>query len=610
MPNISEDSEVAWFDELFEGEIVVPDLPKEQNRALTILVSGPPGSGKSTLALELVYRAFEKDLGDSSAWHTLYVTSESSEGWLLKKASSYGWDIKETFYHTSVKRKRGKEAAHVDIVGTDAFKGYLENSKSLSASMSGIFKIVDDLLHIGRVVSGPMTEAAKKLRKAKIDRLVRMSDPDIVVIDSLNTVQEKDKSELFNKFMELTSVGPKIIVIILDSRDTGAGDEFWSYVCDTVIRLGKRYDSKYMIRTIEIVKARYQSHVWGVHQLKLYGPNKPLEGAEPVDRRAHPYREEGGLFIFPSIHFYLSKYKRKSPIEFPERVDVRSEALNEVLRGGFPRGRCVGLIGLRGGHKSHLGYLHILHRLITEPNEMGLIISLRDDEGMTRSTMRSILKEEFAGEVLERFEDREEDRLEILYYPPGYITPEEFFHRMYISIQRLRNRNREGNITLLFNSLDQLGSRFPLCAAEKIFIPGIIEVLMAEEITSIFVGVEEPGQPPEQYGLLSMADLILSFERRTFKQKDYLGHIKEQHTSFEKLAKEDQKNIIKSIGDKPSTVVLQVERFSGGQAAGDAGLLELVRENSYLHSLYGLKGLCFTRLSPGHDHGRPDVISS
>ena len=614
MPSINESSQVSWFDELFEGGMELPELPEGQNRALTLLISGPPGSGKSTLAMELVYRLFSRDIGHRRAWHSLYVTSECSEAWLLEKASSYGWDIRNQFFHTAETTERSGGIAHVDLLETDAFKEYLENCDSLGESSCSILQTLGGLFGRGSVVESGARVIANAAQRAEINNLVRMSAPEIVVIDSLNTVQEKDRSTLFNKISRLTTAGPKLLVIVLDSNDSGQGDEFWAYLCDTVIRLGKRYDSKYMVRTIEVVKARYQSHVWGVHQLKLYGPTKPSKDATASDKRAHPYREEGGVFVFPSIHYYLSKYKRRHPDVRPDPVPVKLDALTEVLRGGLPRGRCTGLIGLRGGHKSHLGYLHILHRLVENSEEMGLVISLRDDEGMTRGTMQSILDEEFSGIKLDKFGDRNEDRLEVLYYPPGYITPEEFFHRMYLSIQRFKKKNKSGRITLLFNSIDQLGSRFPLCAAEKIFIPGIIEVLNAENITSLFVGVREPGQPPEQYGLRSMADLILSFERRVFSQKDYLGHIEEQYRFSKRLSEESFNSIKAAIGVRPSSVVVQVERYSGGQAAGDSGILELVNGESVLYNLYNHSGLCFTKLSSnfasgtvGYSHERGQI---
>ncbi len=80
--------------------------------------------------------------------------------------------------------------------------------------------------------------------------------------------------------------------------------------------------------------------------------------------------------------------------------------------------------------------------------------------------MNKILQQEFNIESIDTYIKK--GKLEILFYPPGYITPEEFFHKMFISIQRLKLSQK--GITLLFNSLDQLGSRFPLCAEETIFI--------------------------------------------------------------------------------------------------------------------------------------------
>lgn len=609
IPSIVQEGQVAWFDELFEGGIVIPCLGNKQKRALAILISGPPGSGKSTLALELVYRLREENRGsEAENWHSLYVTSESCQEWLRDKVEKYGWEIGDRCFHRLGDETGRPDIPHVDILETCNFQDYIGGRDVLEKKHSQILDVV------GRIFGIPSKEAAEAVvqfqRDKKMEERLLCRDPDILVIDSLNTVGYEDRSELFRRFTELTAAGPKMIVIILDTVDgcdNRGGYEFWGYICDTIIRLDKRYDSKYMVRTLEIEKARYQSHVWGVHQLKIYGPNK-LENLPEAKarRRAHPYREEGGIFIFPSIHYYLSIYKRKSPHALPERDDTRPKELNSLLNDGFPRGRCIGLIGERGNHKSHLGYLHVLHRIV-EHAEKGLIVSLRDDEGTAEKTLQSILKDEYREtdpkSILEDLKNK--DRLEILYYPPGYITPEEFFHRMYLSIQRLKYNNPKARITLLFNSLDQLGARFPLCAEEQIFIPGIIGTLCAEQITSLFIGVEESGQPPEQYGLLSMADVILSFRKRMFEQLDYFGHL---GFSDKDVLAEDFKEIRQDLERRPRVVILQVERFSGGETAGKGGILELVKaDDTRLCKLYGKKqkkqGLCFTEFSPQFDQG-------
>jgi hypothetical protein len=221
------------------------------------------------------------------------------------------------------------------------------------------------------------------------------------------------------------------------------------------------------------VKARYQPHVWGKHQLKVYEPFKRREGELNDDDkvrylRAHPYREEGGIFIFPSIHYVLSRYKTKAPAGRPEPVPCAFgiSELSTLLHDGLPLGRCIGLVGGRGTHKSHLGYMHILSRLLgphAEANESALIVSLRDDEGTTRETLAGILADHYGRAVSDLDELEDESRLEITYYPPGFITPEEFFHRLLLSINRLKassdsaqHRPKYRKVTVLFNSLDQL----------------------------------------------------------------------------------------------------------------------------------------------------------
>jgi hypothetical protein len=129
----------------------------------------------------------------------------------------------------------------------------------------------------------------------------------------------------------------------------------------------------------------------------------------------------------------------------------------------------------------------------------------------------------------------------------------------------------------------------------------MIECLSGEGITSIFIAVEEPGQPAEQYGLLPMADLILSFRPYKFSLGAYLGHLEEAARRPNREGEFSQRQETIKLKSQPldsfrEEIVLEVVRFAGGQRAGAKGLLELV--DNPADSMHGKAGLHFTELSP------------
>lgn len=593
-----ESNNLAWFDELLDGSLKIPESNNSQKRASTILFEGPPGSGKSTLSLQLAYKLMKQKK------HVLYITTESSEDWLQQKVKSYGWDLSENEFHvpnnSSGKQQSRDGSPHIHILETNTFAYYL-NGKDVPQQTRQFFEAIDGLIKTGKAVNNLSNISISNKHKKAINNLIQNDTPDILIIDSLNVIEPDKRADLFNRFSQLTHLGPELVITVLDSSTYSKNDsDYWAYLCDTIIRLDKKTIRNYQIRNIEVVKARYQSHIWGTHQLKIYGQSD-FDNMSPSDKkRAHPYRKEGGIFIFPSIHYYLSKYKRKSPEEEIKCDETKLQSLNHTLNGGFPKHKCTGLVGNRGGHKSHLGYLHILKKVAE--GECGLIISLRDDEGIAKTALNKILEQEFDNHPHTIDYYIKNGQLEILYYPPGYITPEEFFHKMFISIQRLKSTKK--GITLLFNSLDQLGSRFPLCAEEKILIPGIIETLNAEDITSIFIGVQEPGQPPEQYGLLSMADLIINFNKRTFSSVDYYGHLMETHDDFKDIFSQPSKIDNKTI----EAVSINIERFAGGQSPKSGGILELVDSSCEYKDNYNKQGLVYSPFSNNFSRGEIENV--
>jgi len=583
------DRHIYWLDELFHGGIVLPPhSSRDPAKPVSVLITGPPGGGKSTLALELCYRiatAMEDEVRDRPTiealgprpWQLLYVSVDTAANDIIHKAESFFPDAKEWFIAANPKSELAQ--TRIAVWGTNRIKEWGPLSKTVDEGLkwaahlalgADFAKFEAQILKSDKVLSRWFTSP------------IARAAPQVLVIDSLNVLEAGQAGEFFQKFL-LASKRTRMVVFVLDSAEQGR--QFWEYACDIVIRLDHTASEEYYVRTLEIVKARGQSHVLGQHQLKIY--------SKSTADVAHPYCDEG-LFIFPSIHYYLSLYKKSeaSSQENIEKIGKDDSELSDAPKSlqnlhrmisGFPQGRCTAFVGSRGGHKSHLGYLYLLDRVMKR-NNVGLVISLRDDELTARSTMERIMKQE----QLSGKEPTFGDTLEVLYYHPGYITPEEFFHRMYLSVLRLKAKNRP--ISVLFNSLDQLSARFPLCARQQIFVPGIIECLTGEKITSIFIGVDEKDQPVEQYGLLPMADLILRFSPEQFSYSDYIATILQSESGADSR--------LLSTRGQHETIVVSVIRFAGGKKAGARGILELVDEKTDLNEVpYSQRGLHFTPIT-------------
>ena len=651
----------AWLDVLLKGGIKVP----KEGDPTTVLIKGPPGSGKTTFATELCYRlAVGKPTQKKVT--SAYISLESGSKQIVHNAKKFGW-------HDHIHAARPGTPGFVDIqegvnvCGNELAVDWLKRD-NVTAPDDVIVRwgIISKFLH-AVYSNSPGNPPGIECRDTPTEKR-----PKVVVIDSLNIFSKEFKKDIFLDFMEAAKGHDandekvQLLVFILDTQPGESGDiPFWEYLCDTVIELGHHVKDGSFRRTIEIVKSRFQSNISGRHRFEILPESQKDD--KPALPGIHLADGEGGIFILPSIHYYLSKppqdgqqgsksdgqqtskpndhHANKSDNQLGDESDGQPDhllfnhtypdnlstllSIDGKRDGGFPKGKCTALIGPRGGHKSHWGFLHLLARLTgstketdsegkvvgktDHDNEAALVISLQQDEQATNRILNRIWDHEQLKPmngirtVEEAFINHPSPKLKILHYPPGLTTPSEFIHRMLLHIHKLRQGEggAQRNVTVLFNSLDQLKTWLPLCEEFDMFIPSIIEILKALDVTSIFVAMDDEKISVEPYGLLPASDLVLSFRKHevTKEQNEILGTYKRrlpfiieelfkkhypnetkgqkifQQLKDAKLVDTDVKFLDKlPIAKVPTEeVILKIDRFSGGhvKGAGGQGILEL-----------------------------------
>lgn len=555
-----------WLDEMLYGGLLIPDdlwESYEGSPSFSLLIAGPPGTGKTTFALELCYNLASKAQKDGSTFCSLFVSSETPSQRIIENALSFGWDGKFFRRHSKATFEDRDDPIQLDccnVVGSE-----------YPLCPSGIGKLAPDAERLFAAIANLMQrrvprENSEGIVGAFTAEATRESlPPDVVVLDSLNVVgparagEQAQSSGLLDIFFRLrnaigggdTAKRPKLLILVLDSFDDDAQNNPWEFVADAAFRFdGQIGPENYFVRSFQIVKIRTQSHALGKnHAFKILAGASDEQNREPSGRLfGTPYQEAGGSFIFPSIHWHLSRSLRESPVRFSrvERYPTGLPKLDTILKDGFPSMHTTALVGHRGAMKSHLAYNFMLsHAFGTASNNEKpknvLLVSLRDDLESAKETLTQIIREQnIAGMGSDASRALQSllscDRVEIIYNWPGCITPNEFFHRIYVALARERlNRplcgvfgspktndraqsttdaieaipDRNTAEVVVFNGLDHLDVKFPLCADEKLFVPALVSLFRGFKTCSVFISADD--RHGSTNDIRPLADLILEF---------------------------------------------------------------------------------------------------
>lgn len=272
-----------------------------------------------------------------------------------------------------------------------------------------------------------------------------------------------------------------------------------------------------------------------------------------------PNLKRGGFFVFPSLHYVLSVVRSGTklvsttpkgipadmgrPMEYakgewapcgsgplacqPERHvspggsesstagtsrAPAAPALNwpvrgcfELAGGGIPLNRTVALVGRRGARTSYFAYQFLLDGV--KNGEKTVLLSFMDAPDGVRAALSELSN---AYESLAITDDNPI----IIHQRPGYVAPEEWFHRVITAV----GEHSPTRVALV--AVDQWESGHPLLWNSPILLPTLMDFLSVHEVTSMIAAIDLNRADLSRCGLTAKASVVLSFEHRRIPWQD------------------------------------------------------------------------------------------
>lgn len=588
------ESPQSLLDKFLDGGLEIPKeifdnwIAGEKHRPFILLIAGAPGTGKTTFALELAYRWAEKGHGegkDGVLLNTFYFTSESSAEMLLDgKITKFGWNAKIFNIPEAPNLAIIKNKGWVALYGTGVDEDL--DTSDLETFFTELHKKWE--LWIEQNPRGMLREGPPNA-------------PAMVVVDNLNIFESiSKKKEAFKKLLYEFKGSPLILTVILDSLNESKRQS-WEYIADMVLKVERtdllassNNQTTYNIGTFEIAKARWQKHVFGIHQTNISS-------------------EEGGVQIYPSLHYSQSKAgqdNKKSEDDKkdkPRCISTSVKGLDDLLCGnsadrrwaGFPTGGCTAMVGVRGTKKSHLAYNWLLKNAVERKEDVagnnkdypgqGLLISLQDAGSAALSRLAEIAgyegffqnkdeksirtKETKKYEALiKKLKNEIKDNIPIVYFNPSYITPAKFLY----TLRTYLDKHKPNHVVI--NAFEQLDTLFPLCAAQPIFVSSIIGILRGRGITSVATGVLPSDLSGRDigHGLLPNSDLVLRFESKSIPTISLTEGCRKEICEKKYNIKVDE------LPERINETIVDVNRVPSAKACGGKGILYLDNKDNKL----------------------------
>jgi len=548
---------ICWLDELLEGGFNAPD---DLGRPLVILVCGPPGAGKSLLLQQLGYmrslNGIRLSPRDSVSWpRTVLISTEVNGKALVDNMAALGMPVLDpktnqvVLHHSDFTYDAnfplGNPKNLPNPIPPFVILGVMPKSQSweygkLADTVPGVWRKMGSRAHPSVLIIDSLNVLSEQLERTKTRE--RFLHDSAKQTEKEQETERQSREELY-KCLVSADEYPQFLFVVLDTATTSsllpsAYHQFWEYTSDVIIRLDYRHSTDdYFMRHIEIIKARFQPFSLGRQLIKIFrDPLVTTKKSLVQDPEGPiPNIERGGIFVFPSEHFILSKIRAGTPLlsdseepmspqtddSLPSAPTVQPwgpgakkwadslpwpvEYCAEMVGGLIPRNHATALVGKRGLHKSYFGYQFLCDGIAN--GEHVCVLSFRDDIAGVYGTVETISKakqyEEFGLdlEAIKRL-------VHVVYQRPGYVTPQELLHRAITAVGEYQPTR------VLINAVDQWEAGYPLLADSPILLPCLIDLFNTQHVTSMIVGVEDGGSSSHTRGLTAKAEVVLAFDYR------------------------------------------------------------------------------------------------
>lgn len=247
----------------------------------------------------------------------------------------------------------------------------------------------------------------------RILREVEESSPGIVVVDSFrsgfrpgdhNGADEHDLRSLVQDLaLHLTSWQVTSFLVGEYQPAERESDPVFT-IADGILWMSQAADRNSVIRKLQVVKARGQAHMPGLHTFKVSGE---------------------GLRVFPRINLPVPEEKRATS---RGRVSTGVPALDEMMSGGIPRGDSVLVTGPSGTGKSVLATQFVVAGVANQEPGVLVVFEEHPKEYIHRAEGLGFP----LGEMIE------EGLLEVIYLRPLDLSPDETLFEIRAAAERVQ----------------------------------------------------------------------------------------------------------------------------------------------------------------------------